>query len=79
MARKKKLTQAGILASMKGKNRGKFSKEQIKAAAQSLGRKGGIIGGYARAEAIGHLRTRSIAIHAACARWGVTCTCDDCK
>lgn len=56
-----------------------FSKSKIHEAAVELGSKGGKKGGPARAEAIGPDRTRSIAIHAACARWAVPCYCDDCK
>lgn len=76
---RKSITPAYILRKKKKSGAPAFSKQRIHLAAMQLGRQGGLVGGHARAEAIGSDRTRSIAVHAACARWGVPCHCDDCK
>jgi len=44
--------------------------ELIRAAAAALGRKGGLIGGKARAESLTAKRRKEIAQKAAAARWG---------
>lgn len=44
--------------------------EIIKAAASALGRKGGLVGGKARAKALTPKRRSEIAKNAAAARWG---------
>lgn len=67
-----------MLRKQNGSGAHAFSSDKVKEAAKELGRQGGLVGGPARAEAIG-ARTRTIAIHAACARWGILCYCDDCK
>jgi hypothetical protein len=43
--------------------------DPIKAAAQALGRKGGLIGGKARAESLSAKKRKEIAKKAAAARW----------
>lgn len=73
-----KLNPAYIMRKKKKNGSPAFSHDRIHQAARELGRQGGLIGGPARAEAIGS-RTHTIAVHAACARWGVPCHCDDCK
>ncbi len=56
----------------------KFIPEQpapdITTAAQSLGRRGGLVGGHARAAKLSSSRRREIAIRAAQARWGAETT-----
>jgi len=76
---RKTITPAYVLRKKKKSGAPAFNKERISLAAKELGRQGGLVGGNARAKAIGSDRTRSIAIHAACARWNVDCYCDDCK
>lgn len=67
---------ASILAQSKGKK--KISKKALHMAAVEFGRSGGKVGGPARAAKLTSKRTRAIAIHAACARWGLDCYCGEC-
>lgn len=70
------MKSASILAQSKGKK--KFSKKKLHEAAVEFGRSGGKVGGPARAAALLSKRTKAIAIHAACARWGIDCHCGEC-
>lgn len=55
-----------------------YSRGRVSIAAEELGRMGGMVGGYARAEALDADRRYQIAVHAACARWQVECYCGAC-
>ncbi len=53
-----------------GENEDQTSQDEISKAAAALGRKGGLIGGHARAESLSAKRRSEIAKKAAQARWG---------
>lgn len=59
-----------ILDIATGEKEDTLSKEEISSAAAALGRKGGLKGGKARAEALTPERRAEIARKAAAARWG---------
>lgn len=60
-----------IVDALTSDNKGTTSQEDlIKAAASALGRKGGLVGGKARAAALTKKRRVEIAKKAAAARWG---------
>jgi len=63
---------AAIIASCKGKNKHKYSADQIHEAAREFGATGGEVGGPARADALTQERRTAIARHAANVRWGRT-------
>jgi hypothetical protein len=71
-----KYTSAQILALTKSGAK-KFSKKKVAKAASDLGRSGGMVGGYARAEVLSYNERFSIAQHAANKRWRRDCD-DDC-
>lgn len=67
-----KYTAAQILSLTKsGKKR--FSKSKISQSASEIGRKGGLVGGHARAAALTPKETMTIARHAAYLRWYEEC------
>jgi len=64
------MNAAAIIASCKGKNKSKYSVDQIHEAAKEFGATGGVVGGPARADALSQERRTAIARHAANVRWG---------
>ncbi len=75
MAKKKRPTDTNILAKTivdiaTGEKQDEVEQDPIKAAAAALGRKGGLIGGKARAAALSPKKRSEIAKKAAAARWG---------
>ena len=76
MASKKITRYASVLARSKNQ---KVNKRQLHNAAVELGRKGGAVGGPARAEALTDIRRSDIAMHAAATRWNVLCFCSECR
>ncbi len=64
-----------ILAKQKFRSKKNPYSSQVAKAARDLGS----MGGNARAAALTNKQTHNIAIHAACARWGVPCHCSSCR